>query len=304
MLGLVSSTVFLTGCQPPSTPNISTPATANTPAISDKQAETIIDTELLETETLMADSTNLTILEVPVDPMMATTNTSLTEIQGALNNFKFNQNPEFLNCAQSNLLSCQNQTASQQGLQDKNAGACDSITHEQTREDCKNQLWSQLANLDSNAELCNNITNQYFKTSCADQILVSQAMTKGTLELCDGISDFYQQDICRRQVATTLAVEAQDINLCNQIVMYEYQTVFPEITQNAEDGTSAEPANIEPEITRVAVPEEQNYERQNCISQVEMGVEMAKAEAVMAAEMAAMAEANEALIAEENPVTE
>jgi hypothetical protein len=228
-----------------------------------------------------------------MDPMLENS-ISLSAVQSYLNDFQYNEDSTFLSCTESSLLNCQNQVANQKGLEEKSADACTSIADENMQQQCKNQLWMQLASLDNNPTLCDNISEESSVNMCKDQALNSKAIADKNSALCNDISDPYQQDSCKNQVQTSLALEALDHALCEAVVQYEYETVFPETEENQEGEAPTDPMDSEPTIVRNAVPQEQNFERQNCISQVEMAQSMA-------AEDAAMAEAEAASIEDTAP---
>lgn len=290
---ILCSVLFLTACgnsqnvQTPSTPQKTQP----TPIATTPQEN---NSELVTTNEVMDEI-------MPDDQALAAENTrSQTEVQNLITQFAYKSNDGFLNCSYEALTECQNQTANQIGIQQKNADVCDSIMSESQAENCKNQLWNQLAMLESAPALCNNLNEDFSVNNCKNQVAFSAAVTAGDAGVCEPIEDVYQLDECKNQANLTKAVAAEDVSVCETIVMYEYEMVFnePEITDNGE---SPDPSNIDPEVIRTAVADKNNFIKQDCINQVQMQKEMAAQEALFAEQEAAVqaeAEANTAADAE------
>ena len=314
---ILCSVLFLTACSNVNQ-NQTTTTTPNTPAtpvtVTDNQLPPASDkAEMMDEDANLMETNEDTESQ---DTALELNERTQSEVTALSAQFEYNDNQQFLNCGYESLLNCQNQTANQIAVTEKNVNACDSIMDDSQSENCKNQLWNQLAMLENDVTLCEELTDEFQAGNCKNQVSFSMAVTDGDPTKCDTIQDIYQLDECKNQAFVTKAVAELDVNVCENIIMYNYETVLAE-AETTEAGEDSVAVDMQEEIVRNAVSDENNIYKQECLSQIQMQQEMQAQEATQAEQDAAFqaemeaeeaaraeAEAQAQLEAEQNDTTE
>ncbi len=291
---VLSSLLLLSGCSNTPQNNVQTqaPATITTPTVAEEESKRAP----LEEMEVIEETENEAELAMPAeDPMLTDTSEySLSTIQALTDKFKYNQDSNFLNCSHSAVVNCQREAATQISLESKNANACDEIMDEAQTIECKNSLWNQLALVEKKPSLCDNL-EEYLQDSCKNQASFALATESQDITKCEDINDIYQQDSCKNQININKAITALDPALCEAVITYNYETVYPEVDPT-DDALNNDPTEVEFEIIRTPVSQEENFERQNCLDQIEMNRSIIEEEAAILAEQEATNQTEEPVV--------